>query len=204
MRASSSGRIGRLLLGLLIALHLMVATTEASAQRRGGGGGGRARGGGGGGARAGGGGGARPGGGGGARAGGGAQARTSVNRDFNAGGGDRSFSGTNVNRNAANVNRTNVDRNVNRNVNRDINRDVNIDNDWGWDADNHWHPFATGAAVVAGAALTAAAVGSVVNTLPTSCVATVVNGVTYQQCGSSWYEPRFYGSSVEYVVVNAP
>jgi hypothetical protein len=32
----------------------------------------------------------------------------------------------------------------------------------------------------------------------------VVNGVSYQQCGSSWYQPQYVGSQVTYVVVNPP
>ena len=62
-----------------------------------------------------------------------------------------------------------------------------------------------GTAVVATAAVaTAAVIGSVVNTLPPQCVSTVVGNVAYQQCGSSWYQPRYTGSNVTYVVVNPP
>jgi hypothetical protein len=32
----------------------------------------------------------------------------------------------------------------------------------------------------------------------------VVNGISYQQCGSVWYQPRYAGTSVEYVVVAQP
>jgi hypothetical protein len=28
--------------------------------------------------------------------------------------------------------------------------------------------------------------------------------MSYQQCGSTWYEPRFAGTSVSYVVVSPP
>jgi hypothetical protein len=31
-----------------------------------------------------------------------------------------------------------------------------------------------------------------------------VNGITYQQCGSTWYQPQFSGGNTTYVVVNAP
>ena len=59
--------------------------------------------------------------------------------------------------------------------------------------------------MVAGAAVaTAAVVGSTVRTLPPQCVSTVVGNVAYQQCGSSWYQPHYAGSSVTYVVVNPP
>jgi hypothetical protein len=52
--------------------------------------------------------------------------------------------------------------------------------------------------------VTAAVVGSIVNTLPPSCSAVVVNQITYQQCGSTWYQPQFSGTSTTYVVVNPP
>jgi len=35
-------------------------------------------------------------------------------------------------------------------------------------------------------------------------VTSVVNGITYQNCNGTWYEPSFSGSSVSYTVVNAP
>ncbi|SAK67099.1 hypothetical protein AWB76_03927 [Caballeronia temeraria] len=66
------------------------------------------------------------------------------------------------------------------------------------------HPVATAAAVTTTAVATAAVVGSMVHTLPPSCSAMSVNGVTYQQCGSTWYQPQYSGTSVQYVVVNAP
>jgi len=32
----------------------------------------------------------------------------------------------------------------------------------------------------------------------------VVNGFSYRQCGSTWYQPQISGSTTTYVVVNAP
>jgi hypothetical protein len=106
----------------------------------------------------------------------------------------------------------NVNHNVNANVNRNVNRNVNVDRDI--DVDVHggygrgggccYHPVATAAAVTTAAVATAAVVGSVVHTLPPACSAIVVNGLTYQQCGSTWYQPQFVGGSTTYVVVNAP
>jgi hypothetical protein len=126
--------------------------------------------------------------------------------------GSRNVSG-NVNRNA-NVNR-NINSNVNRtaNVNRNVNRDVNFDRDidvdvdrnyGGWGAGCCYHPVARAATATAAAVTTAAIVGSRVNSLPTSCEAVSMNGFTYQQCGSTWYQPQFMGSTVTYVVVNPP
>lgn len=119
---------------------------------------------------------ARGGGGGGARAsaGGGAAARTSISGDVN--------------------------RNRNRNINADRHTDIDIDvdnrNDWVDD-----HPVA---AAVAVAAVTSAVIGSTVYSIPSSCSVVVVDSVTYQQCGSDWYEPRYVDTSIQYVVVDAP
>ena len=133
----------------------------------------------------------------------GGAARTSVNRDF----GNTSVDRSNINRNVnnanvnRNVNNANINRNVNNvNVNRNWNTDVDVDNGWGWGG----HPVARGAAFATGAALTSAAIGSVVYSLPSACSVVVVNGISYQHCGSTWYEPQFAGTSVSYVVVEAP
>lgn len=117
----------------------------------------------------------------------------------------RNTTRTNVNRNVnenrnVNVNQNrnvNVDRNVN--VNRDVDIDVDVDHGWGWG-----HPVATAAAVTATAMVTSAVVGSMVYSLPPACSAVVINGLTYQQCGGSWYQPQYTGSQVTYVVVNPP
>jgi hypothetical protein len=70
------------------------------------------------------------------------------------------------------------------------------------------HPVAraaVGTAVVAGAGGGAGAVvGSRVRALPPACTSTMVGNVAYQQCGSTWYQPHYAGSSVTYVVVNPP
>lgn len=102
------------------------------------------------------------------------------------------------------VNRTDVSRrNTNVNVNKNVN--VNVDADHhggcchgGWDDD--YHPVATAAAVTATVAVTSAIVGSMVRTLPPSCVPVNYGGMIYQQCGTVWYQPQ--GS--QYVVINAP
>jgi hypothetical protein len=119
----------------------------------------------------------------------------------------------NINRNATvnqntNINRnTTVNQNTNVNVNRNVvNPDVNV-NRYGGGYDSgccYNNPIARTAAVTATAVATAAIVGSMVNTLPPSCTAVSIDGVTYQQCGSTWYQPQFAGSSVTYIVVNAP
>lgn len=115
----------------------------------------------------------------------------------------RSGSRTSVNRNVnrnANVNRT-------RNVHRD--RDVDIDRDIDIDVDHHYgccyrSGWGTAAAVATTAVVTAAVVGSVVHTLPPACSVVILNGFTYQQCGTVWYQPHLTGGSTTYVVVTAP
>ena len=37
-----------------------------------------------------------------------------------------------------------------------------------------------------------------------SCSSVMVGNVAYQQCGSTWYQPRYAGSDVTYVVVSPP
>jgi hypothetical protein len=154
--------------------------------------------------------------GGGARAGGGAA---------RAGGGERRASGgVSANRDISSASiRSNQDVNrsvtrngdLNRNVNAgDVNRNVNVDRDldvhgnFNGGYDRWGHPVAAGAAagVAAGVtgAVTSAALGSTVAVLPPSCSTVVVDGIGYSQCGSSWYEPYYSGTTVQYMVVSPP
>jgi hypothetical protein len=123
-----------------------------------------------------------------------ASARTSVNRG-------------NVNRNA-NVNANkNVNANINRNVNANVNRDVNVHHDvyvhGGYYGGCCYHTN-TAAVVATTAIVTAAVIGTRVYALPPACTTVIVNGFAYQQCGSTWYQPQFVGTSTSYVVVAAP
>jgi|OpeIllAssembly_1097287.scaffolds.fasta_scaffold41214_2 hypothetical protein len=110
-----------------------------------------------------------------------------------------------INNSKRDVRTTNVrNTSVNKvNVDRSTNVDIDIDRrHGGWDYDDHHHhPIATAAAVTATAVVTAAVVGSVVHTIPPSCTTVVVNGLAYQQCGSTWYQPQYVGSQVQYVVI---
>jgi len=36
------------------------------------------------------------------------------------------------------------------------------------------------------------------------CSSVVVNGIGYSQCGSTWYQPYYSGTTVQYVVVMPP
>lgn len=69
--------------------------------------------------------------------------------------------------------------------------------------DDWYHPWAT-AAVVGATTATAIAIGTAVASVPKTCVPVLLNGVSYQQCGSTWYQPQYVGTSVQYVVVVAP
>lgn len=124
---------------------------------------------------------------------GGGGARTSVNR----GGGHNVNRNTNVNRNK----NTNVNRN--RNVNKNVNIDVDVNHRHGC-CGGGYHPVARGVAVGTAVAVTAAVVGSVVYSLPSGCTTVIRAGISYRQCGSVWYEPRYSGNDVTYVVIEAP
>lgn len=149
----------------------------------------------------------RRGGGGGGRAGGGASRA--------AGGGARTTSGGFTNRDISSssirssqdVNR-NVTRNGDFNRNVDVDRDLDVHGNFYGGYDRWGHPVAAGAAVgtaagVAGA-VTSAALGSTVAVLPPSCSTVVVDGIGYSQCGSTWYEPYYSGTTVQYMVVSPP
>jgi hypothetical protein len=192
---------------VLIGIALICVAEPLLAQRRGGGGGMR-----------GGGGGMRGGGGGGFGSRGGA--RTSVSGGGFGGGG---FGGGGINRpgagggnmNYGNINTGNINRgNINTgNINRgniNVNRPVNLN-----DVDVHggyygggygccYHPIGAAAAIGTAAAITAAAIGSVAYSLPSSCTVVVVGGISYEQCGNTWYQPQFMGSETTYIVVNPP
>ena len=66
------------------------------------------------------------------------------------------------------------------------------------------HPIGTAVAVGTAAAVTAAVVGSMVYSLPPSCSSVRIDNVTYQQCDSTWYQPQYLGSDVQYIVVESP
>jgi hypothetical protein len=162
-------------LTVVIALLLVAGLLTAEPQRRGGGG--RAAGG------------AVRAGGGAGRASGG----VSANRDI---------SRTSI-RSSQDVNRS-VTRNgdVNRNVN--VDRDIDVHGNFYGGYDRWGHPVAAGAAAGVAGAITSAALGSTVAVLPSSCSTVVVDGIGYSQCGSTWYEPFYSGTTVQYMVVSPP
>jgi hypothetical protein len=128
-------------------------------------------------------------------------------------GGNRANAGD-INRgnraNAGNINSGNRVNTGNVNTGNRVNTgnintgNVNINVDNGYDWDDHYHPVARGVAFGTAAAVTAAAVGSMIYSLPPSCVNRIYGGVTYYGCGNVWYEPQYQGDKVVYVVVEQP
>jgi hypothetical protein len=88
------------------------------------------------------------------------------------------------------------------------NRPINVrDNDivaGGGRWDNDYGCCSGRGAAFAAGAITAAAIGSVMYTLPPSCPITYVGSVTYNYCGGVWYQPQFSGTDTTYIVVEAP
>jgi hypothetical protein len=138
--------------------------------------------------------------------------RTSVNKNTNVNANKNVNANVNQNYNA-NVNKNynasvnkNTNVNVNKNVNVNTNQNVNVNKNVYVHSSSYYggsccyNPAPVAAAVIA----TAIIVGTRVNTLPPACSVVYVNGLTYQHCGSTWYQPQFVGTSTTYVVVTAP
>ena len=68
---------------------------------------------------------------------------------------------------------------------------------------HHHHPHYWPGGHWAGVA-TAAAIGTIIYTLPPACSRVVVNGVTYEHCGDVWYRPVYRGNQVVYEIVAPP
>jgi len=79
-----------------------------------------------------------------------------------------------------------------------------------WDHHGHWDDHHDGevlAGVLIGAAIVGAAASTTttyITTLPCSVTAVIVNGVSYYNCSSTWYQRGFAGSQVTYVVGGPP
>ena len=124
--------------------------------------------------------------------------RSSASRDVNRSSASRDVSRSSTSRDVSRTN-VNVNKNTRVDVDRNIDIDVDVDHDW-----DHHHPVATAAAVGTAVAVTSAVVGSIVRSLPPNCQTIVVNGISYSQCGGTWYQPQYAGTTVQYVVVNPP
>jgi hypothetical protein len=132
-----------------------------------------------------------------------------VNRNINVNRGDRVNRNANFNRGSHVNRRTNINRNANINVNRNtnvnVNRNVHVHRGYhGGGYYDHNDGIGVGGAIAIGVA--GMAIGSMITAaaLPPSCSTVSVNGITYQQCGSTWYQPQYSGSQVNYIVVNPP
>jgi hypothetical protein len=80
---------------------------------------------------------------------------------------------------------------------------VRVDNNWNG-ADYAAHPYGyapVAAAAATAAVVTAAAIGSSVYALPPACSP---YGAGYFYCNGAYYQPRYEGTSVVYVVVGRP
>jgi hypothetical protein len=64
------------------------------------------------------------------------------------------------------------------------------------------YPAGAGLAVVGAAAVGTAITASAFQAMSCPMTPVAVNGFTYYQCGSTWYQPAYQGSQVTYVVVN--
>jgi hypothetical protein len=58
--------------------------------------------------------------------------------------------------------------------------------------------------VIVGAAASASSSTTYVATLPCTAAAVVVNGISYYNCSSAWYQRGYSGSQVTYIAVAAP
>jgi hypothetical protein len=76
-----------------------------------------------------------------------------------------------------------------------VHSDIDLDVDQDWDASP---------SPVAAASPAPRPAGSIVYALPGPCVAGGRLGATYYDCSGVWYEPRFAGASITYVVANPP
>jgi hypothetical protein len=80
-----------------------------------------------------------------------------------------------------------------------------------WD-DHHHGYYDNDGEVLAGVLIGAAVVGAAASTtttyyitvLPCSAPAVIVNGVSYYNCSSSWYQRGYAGSQVTYVIGGPP
>ena len=142
------------------------------------------------------------------RAGGGGnrnvQTRNTTKTNFSGGGNRNTNVNNNRNVNVNNNRNVNVNNNYNRNVNVNRNVDVDVHHHGGYYGGCCYNNGPSWGAVAAATITTAIVVGTIVSTLPPSCTTIYANGVTYQQCGSAYYQPRYSGGSVTYIVVNHP
>jgi len=130
--------------------------------------------------------------------------RTNVNRGGNIHRGAHVNRNANINRGSHVNRRTNINRNANVNVNRNTN--VNVNRNVNVHGGNYYHNDGIGVGGAIAIGVAGMAIGSMITAaaLPPSCSMMSINGISYQQCGSTWYQPQYSGSQVNYIVVNPP
>ena len=94
-----------------------------------------------------------------------------------------------------------ANRNINRNVN--INKNVNVNHRY-YGGYGHGYGYYYGRPIVA--FTTGLVIGSIIaaSTMPTTCTTVVVGGVSYRQCGTTYYQPFYQGDTLVYKVVASP
>jgi hypothetical protein len=98
-----------------------------------------------------------------------------------------------------------VNKDINRNVNRNINKNVNVNvNHRYYGGYGHGYGYYYGSPIVA--FTTGLVIGSIIaaSTMPKSCTTVMVGGVSYRQCGSSYYMPVYQGDTLVYKAVASP
>lgn len=120
------------------------------------------------------------------------------------GGGARSRPARSTHRGSQRNRNKNINRNknVNRNVNKNVNVNVNHNRYYG--GHGRGYGYYGGRPILAFS--TGLIIGSVIASasMPTTCVTTYVNGISYRRCGSSYYQPFYQGDTMVYKVVNSP
>ena len=66
------------------------------------------------------------------------------------------------------------------------------------------YPAYPAGGVAAGMAIGSTMTAAAFNQQKASCTTLIVNGMTYYQCGSTWYQPSSQGGNVTYIVVSPP
>ena len=66
------------------------------------------------------------------------------------------------------------------------------------------YPAYPAGGVVAGMAIGSTMTAAAFNKQKASCSTLVVNGISYYQCGSTWYQPSYQGGNATYIVVSPP
>lgn len=98
----------------------------------------------------------------------------------------------------------NDNRHTNVNVNRNTHVNVNVNNRGGYYGGCCYNHGPSVAGVIAASVATAIVIGAIVSSLPPRCTTFVSNGIAYQNCGGTYYQPQYAGGNVQYVVVVHP